>query len=70
MRVTAMQGDTLDALCHRHLGVTAGVVEKALELNPGIAHLGPVLPHGTSIVLPTITTATAPPQRAAVKLWD
>ena len=36
MRVYAHQGDTLDALVWRHLGRTAGLVERALELNPGL----------------------------------
>lgn len=69
MRVNARQGDTLDALCWRHLGRTGGVVEAVLEANPGIASLGPVLPHGTPIDLPEPTT-TAPARQALVQLWD
>ena len=69
MRVYARQGDTLDALCWRNLGSTAGVVEAALEANPGIATLGPVLPHGTPIDLPEPAT-TAPARRALVQIWD
>ena len=48
MRVYAHQGDTLDALVWRHLGRTAGLVEQALELNPGLCVHGPILPHGTA----------------------
>ena len=70
MRVHAMQGDTLDLLCYRHLGATAGVVEKPLELNTGIADLGTVLPHGTAVVLPDLSTAQTPATRALVQLWD
>lgn len=69
MRVYARQGDTLDALCWRHLGRTAGVVEVALEANPGLADLGPVLPHGTPVDLPDPTSA-APARRALIQLWD
>ena len=43
MQVRTHQHDTLDALCWRHLGRTEGVVEAALELNPGLAAHGPVL---------------------------
>lgn len=68
MMVRARQGDTLDALCWRHLGATRDMVEMTLELNPGIADLGPVLPHGTAVELPD------PPARSAVvptvRLWD
>ena len=70
MVVHAMQGDTLDLLCHRHLGATAGVVEKTLELNTGLAALGTVLPHGTAVVLPNLSTAQTPATRALVQLWD
>lgn len=69
MRVHARQGDTLDALCWRHLGRTAGVVEAALESNPGLASLGTVLPHGTAVDLPD-STPSAPTNRALVQLWD
>lgn len=68
MMVRAHQGDTLDALCWRHLGRTRGVVERALELNPGLADLGPVLPHGLEVQLPEIKTG--PPIVKTVALWD
>ena len=31
MKVTALQGDTLDQLCHRHYGKTKGVTEAVLS---------------------------------------
>jgi phage tail protein X len=69
MQVRAQQGDTVDLLCWRHLGVTAEVVELVLEMNPDIARLGPILPHGQAITLPDqIPTATA--QNQPVQLWD
>ncbi|MDF6786041.1 tail protein X, partial [Escherichia coli] len=55
MRVRAIQGDTVDAICHRVYGRTAGVTEAVLAANPGIADLGPVLPHGTELVMPDIS---------------
>lgn len=65
--VHAAQGDTLDIICWRHYGRTAGVVEAVLEANPGLADLGPVLPHGQRVVLPE----QAPqPQTQTVQLWD
>lgn len=67
MQVRAQQGDTLDALCWRHLARTQGVVESTLELNPGLAGLGPILPVGTLVDLP-LPTATSP--QPTVKLWD
>ncbi|WPP47716.1 tail protein X [Pseudomonas sp. AN-1] len=65
--VHAAQGDTLDAICWRHYGRTAGVVEQVLDANPGLASLGPILPHGTAVQLPDITTQQ---QRQTVQLWD
>lgn len=71
MRVYAQQGDTVDLLCWRHLGSTAGLVERTLELNPGLSAMGLVLPHGTPVDLPDaaspLNTAAA---RAVVQLWD
>ena len=69
MRVYALQGETLDALCWRVLGRTAGVVEAALIANPGLADLGPLLPHGTAVDLPDPVTRT-PDARPLIQLWD
>lgn len=65
--VTALQGDTLDQLCQRHLGTTTGTVEAALLLNPGLAALGPELPLGTPVTLPA---QPAPATAHRLKLWD
>ncbi|CAJ0743817.1 tail protein X [Ralstonia mannitolilytica] len=67
MRVRAIQGDTVDAICQRVYGRTAGVTEAVLAANPGIADLGPVLPHGTELDMLDIS-----PQPAVqmVQLWD
>lgn len=68
MIVRARQGDTIDQLCWRHLGTTRDVVEQTLELNPRLADIGPVLPHGTIVELPDAPiTAPASP---TVSLWD
>lgn len=52
MKIAALQGDTLDALCWRHYGSTAGTVEAVLEANPDLAELGVVLPMGTVVNMP------------------
>ncbi|WP_018606788.1 tail protein X [Uliginosibacterium gangwonense] len=73
MIATARQGETLDALCWRMYGATAGYVEQILVDNPGIAALGPFLPHGTQVVMPdpaTSTTANTKTTAATVNLWD
>lgn len=65
---TTLDGDTLDLVLWRELGRTAALTEQALELNPGLAARGPVLPAGVTIILPA---ATAPAQvLETVKLWD
>ncbi len=69
MRVQAMQGDTLDALCWRYLGRTQGVVEATLELNPGLADAGPVLPVGTWVEL-ALPANVASRSTGIINLWD
>lgn len=66
--VIAQQGDTLDTLCWRHYGRTAGVVEAVLEANPGLADLGPILPHGQRVTLPE--QAPQPQRQNLINLWD
>lgn len=67
--VRAHQGETLDRLCYRVLGRTAGVTEQALELNPGLAEFGPELPHGTLVTLPD-EQAVEPPVADTIQLWS
>lgn len=67
MRVYAMQGDTLDLLCVRYYGRTAGVVEAVLQANPGLSALGVILPHGTAVDLPDVDTS---PTAETLNLWD
>lgn len=68
MQVRAHQGDTIDSLCWRHLG-SSSAVETVLETNPGIAALGPILPHGTLVTLPDAAPA-ATSQKTRIQLWD
>jgi phage tail protein X len=66
--VRAQQNDTVDALCWRHYGRTAGVTEAVLQANPGLADHGPTLPLGLTVQMPE--TQSAAPQRQMVNLWD
>lgn len=65
--VIASQGDTVDLICWRELGRTAGVTETVLDANPGLAALGPVLPIGTVVMIPDELPS---PQQSTVKLWE
>ena len=66
--IYAEQNDNLDAVCWRYYGRSSGIVEMVLEANPQLATLGTILPHGTQITLPDITT----PQniKQSIQLWD
>ncbi|WP_421865099.1 tail protein X [Motiliproteus sp.] len=68
-QVRAQQRDTIDLICWRYYGRSAGVTESVLEANPGLAEHGPQLPHGTLVNLPEIAT-TQPATAAPVQLWD
>jgi len=65
--VTTHQHDSVDALCWRHLGATAGLVEHVLDLNPGLAAYGPVLPHGLTVLIPQ--AVPAPTAAPLIHLW-
>jgi len=67
---TARQGETLDAICWRVLGTTAGgVVEAALELNPGLA-ASALIAEGTAVTLPDPPPTGAVSTLATTNLWD
>lgn len=68
MIVIAQQGDTVDALCHRHLGCTANVTEQVLAMNPGLAAIGAELAIGTSVTLPD--QAPQKTNKTLIQLWD
>ncbi len=65
---TTKQGQTVDLVCLDHYGRTAEVTEAVLAANPGLAAIGPVLPMGTSILLPDIDKKTTASR--LVSLWD
>ena len=48
-QVRSVQGDTVDLICWRTYGRTAGITEQVLEANPGLADLGAELPIGTLV---------------------
>lgn len=66
---TAMDGETVDAICWRELGRTQGVTEQVLALNPGLAALGATLPAGTKVILPDLAQMT-PTVLETVNLWN
>lgn len=68
MQVITHQGDTVDALVYRHFGSTQGVVEQVLEMNPGLADYGPILPHGLKVSVPDPQTQQT--TVSLLKLWD
>lgn len=70
MRITAMQGDTVDLICHRHYGRTAGVTEAVYAANPGLADIGAELPLGTPVTLPDLPTQQTATVQPLVNLWD
>lgn len=66
--VYAHQGETLDQLCYRTIGRTAGVTETVLAQNPGLAEFGPILPQGTPVELPD--TVTEARRIDIIQLWS
>ncbi len=61
---------TLDLLLWRRFGVAGmGMVERTMELNPGVAGLGAVLPVGTAVLLPDAPPPRAVPARRVLSLF-
>lgn len=68
-RITSSQGDMLDELLWRARGLGPDALDTVLTANPGLADVGPVLPLGTTIVIPAIAKPTVP-VRELVQLWS
>lgn len=69
MMTRSLQGDTVDMVAYRHFGSTAGITEQLLELNPGLAELGEMLPENTPINLPE-SKSVARETQPLIQLWD
>ncbi len=68
VNVRTNQNETVDALCWRFYGRTAGVTEAVLDANPGLADHGPILPQGLLVNMPEAQASA--PQRQMVQLWN
>ncbi|MBB4287646.1 tail protein X [Roseospira goensis] len=69
IELRSQQGETVDLICRRAYGrETAENLAAVLDLNRGLAALGPVLPTGTLVRLPD--PPADPPRVAVVRLWD
>lgn len=68
MTYRTSRGDMLDWIVWRHYdGRQAGVIERVLEANRGVADHGPVLPEGLLIALPDIPP---PEPQTRINIWD
>ncbi|MEH4266383.1 tail protein X [Klebsiella aerogenes] len=67
MKIVTQQRETVDMLCYRHYGKTAGVTEAVMDANPGIADCGVFLPYGCVIEMPDQVPAQA---ADTLQLWD
>jgi phage tail protein X len=63
--VLSRPGDTLELILWREQG-SAARPTAALELNPRLAELGPVLPAGTEVLLPDPPAAR---EETPLRLW-
>ena len=67
--VRSQQHDTIALICWRNYGSTqGGLVEKVINANPECTTDGPILPIGTTVVLPDLITTT--PTQPLTQLWD
>lgn len=62
-----VEGDTVDLVAYKFYRTQPGVTEVILNANNGLASLGPILPLGTTILIPDIDTQAA---EEPVQLWD
>ena len=72
LEIFTVSGDglMLDAiLWRRYRRATPGLLERTLDINPGLAALGPIIPHGTKIMIP-IDPVPTPKIIDVIKLWD
>lgn len=70
--LVAKQGDKLDLLIWREMGLGASEIGRVLRANPSLADLGPILPVGTKVTVPATKTTkqNTTRTRPQIQLWD
>ena len=68
--LTARSGDKLDLMLWRDLGLGPEHLTRVMDANPGLADLGDILPLGTVVTVPTITSPQTTPTRPLIQLWS
>lgn len=66
-QVVTKQGDTIDLICHRHYGRTAGITELVIRANPGVENYTGALPQGMVINLPIEAPSAT---KTTTQLWE
>lgn len=74
--LSSLEGDTIELMVYRHYGrQDADLLQRVLDhaANKELSAIGPVLPVGTVVTMPTVPEADAAVPgavAAAVSLWD
>lgn len=68
LTVIAHASESIDALVYRVVGRTSGALEDVLAANPGLAARGPLLPEGTTVLIPA--GAGDRDETPMINLWD
>lgn len=68
-RIETRDGDTVDAAIWRERGLGPDDIAPVLDLNPGLAAAGAVLPAGVVIMVPPLADQ-APPRLDLIQLWS
>lgn len=68
VRYATIDGDTVDDIAYGYYGENAGHTESILAANPGLAAVGPVLPAGMLIVIPSAPKGATP--TPTISLWS
>lgn len=64
-------GFTVDMLIwRRYRRPMPGLLEQTLDINPGLAGLGPILPVGTVVLLPIVQTRDIVQSVEVISLWS
>ncbi|WP_273783605.1 tail protein X [Bartonella sp. AU15XJBT] len=76
--VVELEDMSLDLICFQHamavlgdrfqVGAIKGYCEATLQVNPGIAGYGALLPRGLKVILPEFVLSN--PQSVVRRLWD